>query len=314
MTDLDRLVERAFDSSDPIADTHAFAVVVDGEFIVERYGADLDEASTLISWSMAKSMVSACVGLLADSGRLNPDAPADVPEWQSPGDPRRSITLRHLLEMRSGLAWREEYVDGEASDVIEMLFGNGASDMAAFAASFDPDQPPDTSFLYSSGTSNIISRIVGSVVGGGEAGMRTFLSDELFGPLGMHSAEPKFDGAGTWVASSYVYATARDFLKFAELYRNEGRLEGEQFLSAEWVAASSEQRSLCNDTGMGYGLQWWVHPDGSGTFYANGYEGQRLEIIPHANVSWVRLGKTPEARREQIGEYYAELTSVLSAL
>ena len=103
---------------------------------------------------MAKSMLHAVVGMLADEGRLVLDAPAPVPLWQSPATPARDITLQHLLDMRDGLDFLEEYEDPEASDVLQMLFGRGQSDMAAFAADRPLAAPPGTRFNYSSGTSN----------------------------------------------------------------------------------------------------------------------------------------------------------------
>ena len=112
--------------------------------------------------------------------------------------------------MRDGLAFAEDYVDGEVSDTIQMLFGDGQADMAHFAADRPLAAPPGTRFNYSSGTSNIISGIVARTVGPGESYAR-FLHSRLFGPLGMSSADPEFDEAGTWVASSSLYATARDF-------------------------------------------------------------------------------------------------------
>ena len=153
--------------------------------------------------------------------------PAAVPEWLAAGDPRRAITLQQLLEMRSGLRFAEDYVDAGVSDVIEMLFGTGQHDVAAFAADFPLDHAPGTVWSYSSGTTNIVSRIVGDVVGGGEAGhARASSSERLFGPLGMASADPRFDDAGTFVGSSFLYATARDFARFGYLYLRDGVWDG----------------------------------------------------------------------------------------
>ena len=117
---------------------------------------------------MAKSMLHAVVGLLVGDGRLDLDARADVPEWSGPGDARRAITLRHLLAMRDGLDFTEDYVDDRISDVIAMLFGAGQSDMAHFAADRPLAAAPGQRFNYSSGTSNIISGVVARLLGPGE--------------------------------------------------------------------------------------------------------------------------------------------------
>ena len=112
--------------------TLAVAVVHRGRLVAEAYGPDTAADTTLISWSTAKSVTHALVGLLVGDGRLQLHEPAPVAAWE--GDARSRITLQHLLEMRPGLRFAEEYVDAGASDVIEMLFGAGQDDVAAFAA------------------------------------------------------------------------------------------------------------------------------------------------------------------------------------
>ena len=111
-----------------------------------------------------------------------------------------------------------------------MLFGDSGPSHAEYAASQPLIHEPGTKWSYSSGTTNIVARIIGDIVNGSaggdpakrEAAMRAFLTARLFGPAGMASAEPKFDGAGDFVGSSYVYASARDFMQFGELYRHDG--------------------------------------------------------------------------------------------
>ena len=127
--------------------------------------------------------------------------------------------------MRDGLDFNEVYDDATVSDVVEMLFGEGQADMAAFAAARPWRHPPDTVFNYSSGTSNIVSGIVARELGPGEP-YRRFLHERLFGPLGMRSADPRFDEAGTFLRSSFVYATAPDYLRFGLLYLRDGVWEG----------------------------------------------------------------------------------------
>ena len=203
-----------------------------GEVVLERYGDDIDASTTLRSWSMAKSLLHAVVGMLVDEGRLELDAPAPVVAWGDP-DPRHAITLRHLLEMRPGLEWSEIYLVDTPSDVVEMLFGIDLTpqpDVAAYAAAKPLVVEPGTVFNYSSGTSNIVSGLVRDVVGAGDA-YRAFLRDRLFGPLGMTSAEPQFDAAGTWIASSYCFCTAREFASFGQLYLDGGVRDGVRLLT-----------------------------------------------------------------------------------
>lgn len=283
--------------------TFAVAVVHRGRLLAERYGGELEhwdrpdepvEPSTcLLSWSMAKSMLHAVVGMLAADGRLAPGAPAPVPEWQAGGDPRGAIALENLLAMRDGLAFSEVYDDVGTSDVIEMLFGAGQADMAHFAADRPLAHPPDTVFNYSSGTSNIVSGIVARTVGPGEPYER-LLQERLFDLIGMSSAQPRFDDAGTFVGSSYVYATALDYLRFGLLYLRGGVWDGKQVLPEGWVDHGRRIRSYDPDEDRWYGAHWWSVGDDLGTFWASGYEGQSLMLCPPLDLMVVRLGRSPE--------------------
>ncbi|HUF33178.1 MAG TPA: serine hydrolase [Acidimicrobiales bacterium] len=299
------LLDDLFTDTDRFGSTYAAVVVHRGRLVAERYDGAIthwdgpDEPvgpeTRLLSWSMAKSVLHAVVGILVDQGRLDLDAPAPVPAWQEPGDPRGAITLEQLLAMRDGLEFREDYVDGEASEVIEMLFGSGADDVASFAAERPLAHPPGKVFNYSSGTSNIISRIVGDEVGGGAAGFEAFLRSALLDPIGMSSAQPRFDAAGTFIASSYLYATAQDFARFGHLYLRDGVWEGRRVLPEGWVDHGRRPRSVDPVDGRRYGAQWWVVDDDLGGFWANGYEGQSILVVPALDLVVVRLGKSDKA-------------------
>ncbi len=308
--DLAPLLHAVFDDEGPLATTYAVVVVRGGRVVAERYGGALEHfdrgptpvtaTTPLLSWSMAKSMLHAIVGLLVDDGRLDLDAPADVPEWSDPGDPRHAITLRQLLAMRDGLDFTEDYEDDRVSDVIKMLFGDGQADMAHFAADRPLAAPPGTRFNYSSGTSNIVSGVVARAVGRGETYAR-FLHDRLFGPLGMTSADPEFDEAGTWVASSYVRATARDFARFGLLYLRDGVWEGTRLLPPGWVDYGRTWVSVDPDDGHPYGAHWYgTAGDTLDTFRAAGYEGQSITLCPSLDLVVVRLGKTPLERKANL--------------
>ena len=240
---LDHLLDEAFDAQGPLATSYAVVVVHGGRLVAERYGGLDPRASatdpvgprtTLLSWSMAKSVLHGVVGILVGDGRLDLDAPAPVPEWAGEGDLRGTITVEQLLEMRDGLDFAEDYVDRGVSDVMEMLWGAGSDDVARFAADRPLAGVPGSLFHYSSGTTNIVSGVVARILGPGEP-YRRFLADRLFGPIGATSAAPAFDAAGTWVASSTLYATARDFARFGLLYLRDGVWENRRILPAGWV-------------------------------------------------------------------------------
>jgi CubicO group peptidase (beta-lactamase class C family) len=192
-----------------LGESLAFVAVQGGRIVAERYGPGVTAATTLLSWSTAKSMTHAALGLLVADGAVDPDAPVDAPEWSAPGDPRAAITAADLLAMRSGLHFIEDYVDDAVSNCLEMLWGAGADDVAHYAADQPLEHPIDTEFNYSSGTTNILTRLIGDHVQGGEAGMRAFLAERLFGPLGMTSAEPRFDAAGTGLRPFRAVVPAR---------------------------------------------------------------------------------------------------------
>jgi CubicO group peptidase (beta-lactamase class C family) len=285
--------------------TYATVVVHAGRLVAERYGSALEHwdrdpepvtASTrLLSWSKAKSILHAAVGILVGEGRLDLDAPAPVPEWSDAGDPRRAITLEQLLTMRDGLDFLEDYVDADRSDVIDMLFGSGQHDVARHAANRALIHSPGEHFNYSSGTSNIVSGVVAREVGPGRE-YELFLRKRLFDPVGMRTAQPRFDDAGTFIGSSYVYATAQDFARFGYLYLRGGVWDGVRVLPDGWVDHGRRARSVDEEDGRLHGAHWWVVGDDLGTFWANGYEGQSTLVCPALDVVLVRLGKS---RRDQ---------------
>src|SRR3954463_4199146 len=299
MPDAAALVDGLFADESRYGITYASLIVQRGTVLAERYGGALahfdgpDEPvgpdTKLLSWSIAKSVLHAAVGVLVGAGRLELDGRAPVPEWSEPDDPRRAITLEHLLCMRDGLDFVEDYVDAGRSDVIEMLFGAGQHDVARFAANRALAHPPGDVFNYSSGTSNIVARIVGSVVGRGDETVRV-LRDTVVDPIGMDSAPPRLDDAGPFIGSSYVYATARDWVRFGECYLHDGIGNGRRVVPEGWVAHGRRARSVDPENGHLYGAHWWVLDDD--TFYASGYEGQRVLVCPSRELVAVRFGRS----------------------
>jgi CubicO group peptidase (beta-lactamase class C family) len=176
--------------------------------------------------------------------------------------------------------------------VIEMLFGSGKDDVADFAAHFPLEHRPGTFFCYSSGTSNLVAALAGRAIGGGGAAYQEFLRRELFARLGMASATARTDTAGTWIGSSFVFATARDFARFGLLYLRDGVWGGERVLPEGWVAHARRVTPGSAHEGQEYGAHWWLQPGGEGTFSANGYGGQYVFVAPARDVVAVRLGES----------------------
>lgn len=288
-------IERAFDEPDPKKKigTRAILVVKDGKLLAERYANGYDKHSKMLGWSMSKSITGSLIGILVKQGRLQVDAPAPVPEWKDPADPRHAITLQNLLQQTSGLNYVEDYT--KASTATNMLFKKG--DMAAYVAGLPLKDKPGSLFYYSSGNSNILSRIIRQTVG--EKDYHSFPATALFYKTGMYSTVPEPDASGTFVGSSYTYATARDWARFGLLYCNDGVWNGERILPEGWVKQASTP-VVSKDGPQEYGYQLWLdklNPEQpfrpgvpADVFYADGYGGQEVYIIPSKKLVVVRLG------------------------
>jgi CubicO group peptidase (beta-lactamase class C family) len=318
---LDEVVDELF-TMDELAVTNAVVVVQGGRVLAERYGGvreyfdrppeAITAESHLLSWSMAKSVLHMILGTLFDEGRLDPDQLAPVREWSDPTDPRHRIRIRDLLSMRDGLDFLEEYEIGRESNILEMLWGEGQDNMAAYTANRPLAHEPGTRFYYSSGTTNILSRIVAEHVGYGVL-YDEYLHDRLFNPLGMHGPVAGFDGTGVFVASSFLHAQALDFAKFGLLYLRGGEWDGRQLVSREWAATAQTPQSRDEDDNTYYSWHWWVTGDEYGTYSASGYEGQRIVVVPALDAVIVRLGHTPSERYPALNEWRDRVLQVLAA-
>ena len=294
-------------ASDLVGETHALVIVQGGRIIFERYGAKSGPDATQPSWSMAKSLTHALVGILVGEGKLHIHQPADVPEWRGAGDPRAAITLDMLLRMSSGLTFVEDYVPGHPSDVIAMLYGVGKGDVAHYAADLALAHPAGSFWNYASGTTNIIARLAAQAQGGDFV---TFMRERLFGPLGMTSATPKFDAAGTFIGSSYCFCTSRDFARFGLLYLRDGVWEGQRLLPPGWVdygrTPTFQQAGVTDGP---YGAQWWLDIGGPGSFSANGYDGQFIVVVPDLDLVVVRNGATPLDKKDELRAWMDNLVA-----
>ena len=180
--------------------TRAVIVVQGDKIVAERYIQGFGPNTRFLGWSMSKSATSALAGTLAAEGKLALDEPAAVPAWKTASDGRRSITPRQLLSMTSGLHFSETYSPGD--DATAMFYRQ--DDMAAYAESRPLDHPPGSAWSYSSGSTNIVNRLVFDAAGGTAVGMYNYARTHLFEPAGMTSAVWFPDGAGNPVRSESV--------------------------------------------------------------------------------------------------------------
>jgi CubicO group peptidase (beta-lactamase class C family) len=287
----------AFAEPDPALPrgTRAIVVLHKGRMVAERYAPGFTQDTPLTGWSMTKSVLSALLGVLVKEGRIALDDALPVPEWQGADDPRRRITLRQALQMSTGLRFNENYANPLA-DAPRMLFASPSA--AAYAAAKPLAAEPGSLWYYSSGTSNILSYALRRVVG--EADYPDFPRRALFDRIGMSSAVMEVDASGTFVGSSFMYATARDWARFGQLYLNDGTWRGERILPEGWVefshqpAPASERRygaHFWRGVGPGYRCGSAPRPPAD-AFYALGFEGQSITIIPSRQLVVVRLGLT----------------------
>jgi CubicO group peptidase (beta-lactamase class C family) len=307
----DALLAEAFAAKETptLGETHALLVVRSGRLVFERYGEGFGAASTHHSWSMAKSITHALIGLLVRDGRLDIAARADVPEWAN--DTRVAITLDQLLRMSSGLKFIEDYApNGGPSDVIAMLFNEGKDDVAAFAAALPLEHAPGTHWSYASGTSNIVSRIAARTLNAYGPDLRRFMTVRLFEPLGIRSASPRFDKAGVFIGSSYCFMSARDFARFGLLYLRDGIWDGQRLLPEGWADyARTPTFQQAGVTDNRYGAHWWLDFGGPGSFSANGYDGQFIIVAPDRDLIIVRHGVTPLAIKDNLNTWVAKLAA-----
>ncbi len=277
--------------------TTAIVVAHDGKLVAERYANGYGPETPMLSWSMAKSVTAALVAIEIGDGRLALHERAPVPEWSSPDDPRHAITLDQLLRMSSGLAFDEHY--GAVNDVSRMLFESG--DVGAFAARSELVAPPDTVWSYSSGTANILARIVRELHGNDLGALVRFSRERLFDAADMTSAFFEPDVTGTFIGSSFAFMTARDWARFGELHREDGVWFGRRILPEGWVRYVTTPTPLAPD-GQ-YGAHFWLNAGDpknpaqrpwpklpTDTYAATGHSGQYVFVVPSAKLVVVRLG------------------------
>lgn len=273
--------------------TRAVVVVYDGQIVAERYADGFDKDSKLIGWSMTKSITNALVGILVKQGKLKLEEPALVKAWGN--DDRKSITLNDLMHASSGLDWEENY--GGPSGATNMLFKK--KDMGLYAAEVPSAHKPGEFFYYSSGTTNIISRIIRETVG--DENYYRFPYEELFYKIGMLNTTLETDAGGTFVGSSYSFGPARDWARFGLLYLNDGVWNGERILPEGWVKYTTTPAKGA-DRGQ-YGAQFWLNAGAAGNpslryypdvpadlFWADGFEGQNVFVLPSKKLVVVKLG------------------------
>lgn len=265
-------------------------IVKGGRIIAETYGDGFFSATPLLGWSMTKTVNAAIIGRLVLEGRLSLDEKNLFPGWRD--DRRALIRISDLMGMESGLAFNENY--GTVADVTRMLFLE--PDMARFVESLPLEEEIGSRFTYSSGTSVLLSKIWMDRIGNKDEA-QTYPWKAIFEPLGMRSAIMEADAAGTFVGSSYMYATARDWAKFGMFLARDGVWDGQRLLPEGFVRQMHEAN---RSSGGRYSkMQTWLpRPDAglpADAFVLSGHDGQNIFVIPSLDLAIVRLGLTPRS-------------------
>ena len=318
---LARAIDELF-TDEAAGETRGLMVLHNGKIAAERYGPGYDRHTRFLGWSMSKCVTGVMIGQLVADGRLKLDESPPIPAWQRPGDPRGAITLRHLLQMRSGLKHSETAAPLYEADTVRMLYLDGRDDMAAYAEAQPLVAAPGAGMTYSTATSVILADLAARVLSPStdpelrRKAVSTYLRTRLFEPLALRSMVGEYDAAGTLVGGSLFSATARDWGRFGEFFRNGGTVKGAQIVPRGWISFMTSP----SPANPGYGAQLWLnHPQPSGKrvlmpgqapadlFACIGHRGQYVLVSPSQHLTVVRLGLSEEERKAVLDRLAAVL-------
>jgi CubicO group peptidase (beta-lactamase class C family) len=309
-------LDRAFAEPDKATSRNTRAVVIlkDGRVIAERYAEGVGIDTPLLGFSATKSVISALAGILVRKGALKLHEPVPIAAWQGADDPRRAVTLDHLLRHTAGLKLGSSLQASLASalePVNRMKFME--PDMAAYAESMPLQSAPGAAWNYHDGNTVILAHVIRQAAGGSASEMMRFARQELFGPLGMRSVTLEFDASGNAEGSSQMLASARDWARFGQLYLNGGMAGGKRILPEGWVTYSAMPTP---NAWVGQGAGFWTNLGDSfgaiyrtergwprDAFFAKGTVGQYVIIVPSERLVIVRLGRSPNWPPEADGVF-----------
>jgi hypothetical protein len=288
---LRKAVENAFDKKGAFAKrTRSVVILYKDHLIAEKYEDGFDKNSKILGWSMTKSITATYFGILQYQNKININNPAPIQEWAN--DERAKITLNNLIQMNSGLEWEEKY--DRICDATKMLFNS--RDMGQVQLEKPLFGKPNQTWNYSSGTSNLLSKILRKQFKTQQEYL-DFWYSSLIDKIGMFSTVVETDMTGNYVGSSYAWATSRDWAKFGLLYLHNGNWNGEQLFDPSWSKYVSTPTPTSNGK---YGGHFWLNSSGKypdaprELYYASGFQGQKVIIIPSKDLVIVRMGLTDD--------------------
>ncbi|MEO1043582.1 MAG: serine hydrolase [Pseudomonadota bacterium] len=299
-------------------DTAALLVIQDGQLRFERYMLTGGRDIHWISMSVAKSFISALVGIAVSEGHIGSiedEVTAYVPALI--GSAYDGVRIKDILQMSSGARWNEDYSDPD-SDIVRFakIFALGGS-LDEFAATLEREREPGTFNLYNSTDTHVLGMMLVSATG---RSISQYMEEKLWQPMG---AEAKgywlLDGEGMEMAFGGMTATARDYAKIGELFRLNGALNGRQIVPAPWVAASvvpdaphllPGKDNPASDFELGYGYQWWIPEGDEGEYSAIGIYNQFVYVNPTSGTVIVKLSANSDYGTTDDESTYRELESI----
>lgn len=301
--------------------TQAIALAHNGKLIRKAYGQGYSDANRFTGWSMSKTVTALALGVAQQrigGFSLDDSASKFYPAWR--GTPKEAITVRHILNMESGLEWEENYE--LKSTTTEMFYES--RDMAAYVSTLPLEHAPGTHFRYSSGDTLLLSGIIKQLAGGTLQDNYDFHRQYLFEPMGITSAVLQPDGSGTTVGAAHNYMSAEDWLRMGQLVLDRGEWQGQQIVDAAWIDEIA-RRTVASDGSYG-GQAWTYYTDPMAEYglpediiLFHGFQHQLMAVIPSKNLVFLRLGvftgdESEENFNNSIRPYFTALARVIDAL
>lgn len=294
-------------------DVTSLLVLKDGEIVFEDYFLGTKPDDLRISWSVAKSYLSALIGVLLDEGVIaSIEDPVTKYAPELVGSAYETASIRNVLNMASGVVFNEDYLDYN-SDINKMgrVLALGG-EMDTFAANLrEADQPPGSAWRYVSIDTHVLSMVVR---GAARQPIADLLSEKIIAPLGVERT-PYYltDGVGTAFVLGGLNVTTRDYARFGQLFLQSGQVDGRQIIPADWVAASTAPSAPTAPGAIGYGFQWWI-PQGSvpGQFMARGVYGQYIYVDRPNGVVIATTAADRNFRAEGVSQQNIDIFRLIS--
>jgi len=298
-------------------DTSALLILQNGRIQFEKYWLTGGENVQWMSMSVAKSFISALVGIAIRDGHINniEEAISDyVPELKN--SPYNNVRIKDVLQMSSGASWNEDYSDPE-SDINRWakIFALGGS-FDEFIQTLSYDFKPGTRNHYNSMDTQALGMLVDRATG---KTITNYMTEMLWHPMGAsNEGYWLLDSEGMEMAFAGLNITARDYAKFGELYRLDGRLNGQQIVPKSWVKDSitpdgphlTPGNNPLSDYPLGYGYQWWVPGGDKGEFMAIGVYNQMIYVAPESNMVIVKLSANSSYGTDEDTDMASELETI----